>query len=177
MGETKRDDPQALYQEMSGCVMEGVVTCEQEGLEWEGSLRCDYIPGEASTVEVLMPERIAGVKAIFDDTDWALEYDGNTLNVGMLSVESISPALCLPRLMDALRNGWLQEQNQEDWMEIPCLRLSLEQSGSEKKILSNIWLRQADYTPLWGEIVVDGERILTAEFTSFAFYDTIDETS
>ena len=31
-----------------------------------------------------------------------------------------------------------------------------------------------DGTPLRGEIAVDGEIILTAEFTSFSFYDTIE---
>ena len=36
-------------------------------------------------------------------------------------------------------------------------------------------LREEDGTPLRGEISVDGENILTAEFTSFAFYDTIEE--
>ena len=41
------------------------------------------------------------------------------------------------------------------------------------KILSTLWLRQDDGTPLRGEISVDGEIILTAEFTSFDFYDTI----
>ena len=47
----------------------------------------------------------------------------------------------------------------------------------EGKILSTLWLDLADGTPLRGEIAVDGEIILTAEFTSFAFCDTIDPIS
>lgn len=58
----------------------------------------------------------------------------------------------------------------------PCLRLTVDQSGvQDGKILSTIWLRQDDGTPLRGEIAVDDEIILTAEFTSFAFYDTIED--
>ena len=34
---------------------------------------------------------------------------------------------------------------------------------------------EADGTPLRGEIAVDGEIILTADFTSFSFYDTIQD--
>ena len=47
--------------------------------------------------------------------------------------------------------------------------------GSEGgKILSTLWLRQEDGTPLRGEIAVDDEIILQAEFTAFQFHDKID---
>ena len=139
-------------------------------------LKCDYVPGGESTVEVLSPENIAGVKAVLRDTDWYLEYDGKSLDAGTLSREEISPAACLPRLMNALRGGWLLEENQESWEEVPCLRITVDQSGSQNgKIISTVWLRLDDGTPLRGEIAVDGEIILTAEFTAFTFCDTIDD--
>lgn len=162
------------YHEMSGCTMEAAIVCDQEGMEWEASLRCEYVPGGESVVEVLAPETIAGVKAVISDSDWSLEYEGECLNAGAISSEEISPAACLPRLMNALRDGWLLEENEESWNEVPCLRLCVDQSGTQNgKIVSTIWLRQDDGVPLRGEISVDGEIILTAEFTSFAFYDTI----
>ena len=162
------------YHEMSGCTMEAAIVCDQEGMEWEASLRCEYVPGGESVVEVLAPETIAGVKAVISDSDWSLEYEGECLNAGAISSEGISPAACLPRLMNALRDGWLLEKNEESWNEVPCLRLCVDQSGTQNgKIVSTIWLRHDDGVPLRGEISVDGEIILTAEFTSFAFYDTI----
>jgi len=167
-------DFRSPYQEMEGCTMEAVVSCDQEGLEWEAQLACEYVPGNESTVEVLAPETVAGIRAVFTDSDWRLEYEDTCLNVGSLSDEELSPALCLPRLMSALRDGWLLEENEEDWGETPCFRMSLDQSGPQGgKIISTLWLRQDDGTPLRGEIAVDGEIILKAEFTEFAFYDTI----
>ena len=164
------------YHDMAGCTMEAAVTCDQAGLEWEGQLRCEYIPGGESTIEVLAPETIAGVRAVLTDTDWRLEYEDLCLNVGTLSREEISPAVCLPRLMNALRDGWLLEENKETWDDVPCLRITVDQSGAQDgKIVSTVWLRQDDGTPLRGEIAVDGENILTAEFTSFAFCDTINQ--
>ena len=155
--------------------MEAVVSCEQENLEWESQLRCSYIPGGESTVEVLAPETIAGVKAVFTDTDWRIEYEDMCLNAGGLSEESISPALCLPRLISALKDGWLLEENEEVWGEIPCIRVALDQSGLQgNQIISTVWLKREDGTPLRGEIAVDGEIILSAEFTDFVFCDTID---
>ena len=80
----------------------------------------------------------------------------------------------MPGLINALRDGWLLEENEESWNDIPCLRLCVDQTGLQNgKIVSTVWLQQEGGTPLRGEIAVDGEIILTAEFTSFAFYDTI----
>lgn len=174
-GETAAD-LRDRYHDMTGCTMEAKVSCDQEGLAWEAELRCDYVPDGESTVEVLSPETIAGVKAVLSQPDWRLEYQGDSLNAGTLSEEEISPAACLPRLMSALRDGWLLEENREEWNGVPCLRLTVDQTGvRDGKILSTLWLRQEDATPLRGEIAVDGEIILTADFTSFSFYDTIAE--
>nr|WP_326190633.1 hypothetical protein [uncultured Oscillibacter sp.] len=167
-------DLRAPYRTMEGCSMEAVVTCTQEGQVWEASMKCDYTPEGESTVEVTAPETIAGVKAVITQEDWSLAYEDVCLNAGTLSEETVSPAVCLPRLMSALRDGWLLEENREDWNEVACQRLTLDQTGSGGgKIVSDIWLRQDTGTPVRGEMAVDGEIILTAEFTSFSFYDTI----
>ena len=161
------------YCNMAGCTMEADVTCTQDEQAWEATLRCEYTPEGEATVEVLAPETIAGVKAVLNESDWRLEYEDLCLNAGVLSQEEISPARCLPQLMSALRDGWLLEENRETWNETPCLRITVDQSGlQDGKILSTVWLKE-DGTPLRGEIAVDGEIILTAEFTSFSFYDTI----
>jgi len=173
-GKEEAADLRLPYQEMSGCTMTAVVTCDQEGAEWEAVLKCDYIPDGESTVEVLEPELIAGVRVSFSDEDWRLEYEDVVLNAGSPETGELSPALCLPRLMSALRDGWLLEENDEVWGEIPCRRLALDQTGEDGgKIISTVWLRLEDGTPLRGEISVDGEIILTAEFTEFEFHDII----
>ena len=173
-GETEAADLRDRYHDCAGCTMEARVSCGQEGLLWEAELRCDYVPGGESTVEVLSPEEIAGVRAVLSDTDWRLEYQDASLNAGTLSDEEISPAACLPRLMSALRDGWLLEENREDWNGVPCLRVTVDQTGvKDGKILSTVWLDLEAGTPVRGEIAVDGAVILTADFTSFSFYDTM----
>ena len=176
-GKEEAVDLRLPYVEMSGCTMTASVACDQEGAEWTATLRCEYIPGGESTVEVLEPELIAGVKASFSDKDWRLEFGDAVLNVGSLSSEEVSPALCLPRLMSALREGWLLEENDEAWNEVPCRRLALDQTGENgEKIISAVWLRHDTGAPLRGEIAVDGEIILTAEFTEFEFHDIINHS-
>lgn len=104
-----------------------------------------------------------------------MEYEDLCLGAGTLSSQEVSPLACLPRLMSALRDGWLLEENTEDWNGTPCLRLTVDQSGPQDgKILSTVWLRTEDGTPVRGEIAVEDEIILTADFTEFLFYDTMD---
>ena len=171
-GEADAASLRDAYHDMTGCTMEATVTCVQGDQVWTAELRCDYVPEGDTTVEVLSPEPIAGVRAMLHGDSWDLEYEDLCLDVGTLSSQELSPMACLPQLMDALRDGWLVEENREDWGEVPCLRITVDQSGiHDGKILSTIWLRQDDGTPLRGEIAVDGEIILTAEFTGFAFYD------
>ena len=154
--------------------MEAEVSCDQGGALWQADLRCEYAPEGETTVEVLAPETIAGVRAVLSGGEVELMYEDQCLNAGTVSSERISPMACLPYLVDALREGWLLEESREDWGEIPCTRLTVDQTGSQGgKILSTLWLREADGIPVRGEIAVDGEVILTADFTSFSFYDTI----
>ena len=180
-GETETvtaDSMRTAYQTMTGCRMEAEVSCGWQETETVFGLRCDYVPEGDATVEVLSPETAAGVKAILKGDALELEYEDLCLPAGKVSREEISPAACLPQLMTALREGWLLEENEETWGDVECLRLTVDQTGEQGgKIVSTVWLRLEDGTPLRGEIAVDGEIILTAEFTSFEFYDTIDPIS
>lgn len=171
-------DLRSVYQEMSGCEMTAEVTCEQSGLEWSATLHGTYVPGGESTVEVLEPLELAGVRAVIREDGWTLEYGDLCLDAGTLTEEAVSPATALARIMYALREGWLLEQNDESREGVPCTRLALDQTGaSDTDIVTTVWLRQADGTPFLGEVAVDGETILTVRFTAFGFCDTITDNS
>jgi hypothetical protein len=164
------------YQEMTSCSMSAQVTCgagDENALTF--SIRCSYVPDGECTVELLAPETVKGVTAIVDGDTLRLTYkDDQCLNAGTLGSEEMSPAVCLPRMMDALRKGWLLEENREKWNDVPCVRMALDQTGSKGgKIISTLWLRQNDGTPVHGEITVDKKIILQAEFTDFKFHDIL----
>lgn len=162
------------FRTSNGCTMEAEVTCSNNDKEIRFTLKCTEDAEETATVEVLAPETVAGVKATVSGDALTLTYDDACLNAGTLSDEELSPAVCLPRLLSALRSGWLLEQNREKLDGTPCLRLSLDQTGKDgNKIVSTVWLREDDNTPLLGEIAVENEIILRAEFTSFSFGDIL----
>ena len=139
---------------------------------WEGTLHCEYVPGGESTVEVLTPDIISGGKAIVGE-DLALSSEGDILNIAPLTGEDLSPATCLPQMMDALRAGGRLEENRETWGEMECIRPMMDQSGKEKKLITTVWLQLHDGKPLYGELSVEEEVIFTVEFTEFVFCDMI----
>jgi len=164
------------YRDLTGCAMTAEVTCGGEEDVTTFTLQCDYVPEGESEVEVLAPETVAGVKALVNGEHLALTYEDLVLPLENLSGEEISPAACLPCLMDALRDGWLLEENQEEVDGVPCLRLCLDRTGENGgKVVSTLWLRQDDGLPVVGDITVDGDVILEARFTEFQIGDTINK--
>lgn len=175
--EEETEDLRAPYQNMTGCQMEGEVTCgigSPDVLTY--TLSCTYDPEGESVVQVLAPETAAGVEAVLTGETLALRYADSCLDAG--TFHGISPAACFPRLADALHSGWLLEQNVESVDGEDCLRLCLDQSTSDGgKVLSTVWLRLSDGLPVQGTIGVEDEIILSAVFTHFEFCDTMDSSS
>ena len=176
--QAEETDIRAAYREMSGCELTMKVVCGEAQREWAATLQCHYAPEGESTVEVTEPLELAGVRAVIREDGWTLEYGDLCLDAGTLTEEAVSPATALARIVYALREGWLLEENTEEREGVPCTRLALDQTGaSNTDIVTTVWLRQADGTPFLGEIAVDGETILTVRFTKFGFCDTITDNS
>ena len=176
-GAGKSDDPgraaRAPFQQMSGCEMEADIVWNDGMGERNFTLRCAYTPEGVSTVEILAPEEAAGVRASVDGQTMQLLYDGVCLPV-VPAAGQISPAGCLPQLMEALREGWLLEENREKLDGTACLRLGLDRTEADgKKAFFGIWLDEKSGIPCYAEISVNKEIILRAEFTKFEFRDIL----
>ena len=177
-GGSGAEEPQAAaldqFRTMTGAESDISVSCTWNGELRDYMLHCVYTPEGESTVEVVQPEELAGIKAVLDGETFQLAYEDICLDAGALSDEALSPAACGPRLLDALRTGWMLEENKEDWGETACLRVTVDTTGSGGgKILWTAWLDQQTYAPVHGEIAVGDEILFQLEFTNFTFHDTI----
>ena len=143
-------------------------TQDGAGLGGHAPVRPTCRRGE-TTVEVLAPETIAGVKAVLSDGEVELVYEDQCLNAGNLSSQEVSPMACLPQLMSAC-GRWLLEESEEDWQETSCLKSD---GGPDRRAEwadpSTPLAAWEDGTPLRGRSPWMGEIILTADFTSFSF--------
>lgn len=153
---------------MESCAMEARVKCEYEGELRAYTLRCDYAAQGESRVTVLEPEALAGLSAVFDGEGCTLRYEELVLDAGTLGESALSPAEALPRLMEALRTGWLLEQSREEGAEGALTRLTLETEENGVKHDWTVWLRE-DGTPAAAETTVKEKLIFRMEFTSFSF--------
>lgn len=172
--ESPAEDALEQYRNMAGAELAARVSCTWNGEAREYLLDCTYVPEGESKVEVQEPEELAGLTAVVDGETLSLRYEGDCLDAGTISDEGISPAACLPRLLDALRTGWLLEENEEKWGETDCLRLTVDTTGAEGgKILWTVWLSRENGVPIHGEIALEEEIIFQLEFTEFSFCDTL----
>ncbi|MEG1682579.1 MAG: hypothetical protein RRY95_05210 [Oscillospiraceae bacterium] len=162
------------YETLQTCEMEAVVSCTWDDEVRDYRLHCAYDRAGSSTIEVLEPENLAGVTATVEGDSLQLAYDDAVLSAG--TINGLSPADCLPRLMGTLGEGWLLAESRETWGDIPCLRLTFDTTGADGgKIVDTIWLGLADGAPVHGETAVAEEIIFQVEFTKFDFGATITE--
>ena len=157
------------YRAMTGCTAEAEIDCEYETEVRTYALRCEYVPEGESTVTVLAPESLAGVSAVFSGKDASLRYDDLVLDAGTLGGEKLSPAAVLPRLLDALRNGYLLEESREKLGEEDCLRLTFETAGEAEKLYFTVWLPEKSGGPVAAEVSSGTVLNFRLKFTSFTF--------
>ena len=123
------------------------VTADLETEVFQCTLRCTATP-ERTTVEVLAPETIAGIRAVVDPENLRIEYDDVSLGVGGAAVVP-SPVTALPALLQALKEG-------------SCLRSWTEREGDRTLCVREYYVTDDCTLTLW----LDSETLLPlcAEF-------------
>ena len=112
---------------------------------------------ESLAVTVLEPETLAGVKAVYDGETRSLEFDGLVLDMGEAQ---ISPIDALPRLLDALEEGY----ETLSWPEGDDVFISLEVSYG---FTATVRLDSAG-KPVWAELLVDGVSAVQCDISQFS---------
>lgn len=153
---------------VESCEMEAALSCEWETEQRRYVLHCLWQPEGESRVTVRQPEELAGLSAVFDGESCTLRFEDQVLDAGTPGGSGLSPAEALPRLMEALRTGWLLEESREEQNGEALLRLTLETEEEGVKQYWTVWLR-ADGTPAAAEVSVKEKLIFRGEFTSFSF--------
>ena len=162
--EMNREDVQSCYQHMERCTMEAVVRCEQDGMEWEAELHCEYIPEGASTVEVLSPETIAGITGTIAGQEGKLTFGDTALAFELLAEGRLSPVSAPWVLIHTLHQGYLTACSETD----SGLVLSINDRYEENALNLSVYLGDDDL-PTGAEIFWEGSRILSLTVANFSF--------
>ena len=140
------------------------VTANLENEVFPCTLRC-MATAEQTTVEVLAPETIAGVRAVVDPEALRIEYDGLSLGMGGAAAVP-SPVTALPALLRALKEG-------------SCLRNWTEREGDKPLFVREyyvtddctltLWLEDGTLRPLYAEFRQGEKTALRCEIREFTY--------
>ena len=133
---------------------------EQEELQFTADVRAEYEDksfsftlayqkdAEEQTIQVLQPERIAGIQAHLSPGSSTLEYQGLILDTGPLDPYGLSPMNALPALVEALCTGHLESAWEENGS--PVFRLILDDHLS-----ASVWFEAERMVPTHAELQSD----------------------
>ena len=128
------------------------------------TLRCVSTP-EQTSVEVLSPETVAGIRAVVGAEGTKLEYDGLSLGVGGWEPDA-SPVTALPLLLRAMRSG----STLRSWTEWEGERtLFVREAFVSDDTSAAVWFDAQTLQPVHAELTRGGETALRCEITEFTY--------
>ena len=144
---------QAFYRQTVAAQLQARVCCQYDDAVREYDFLCHWTEAE-STVEVMAPAELAGIRALLKGEELKLEYQGMSLDAGALSSRELSPVQALPLMLRALRQGYVTGWCREKLDGKESIHLTLDESSAGGKIYYDLWLDEA-YRLLAGEIRVE----------------------
>ncbi len=141
------------------------------GIACDYQLKCE-VDLETSTVEIIKPENLAGIKATIHSQSCRIEYEELALDSMMLPMKGMTPADCFDQTIYSLRNDIpvhysYEKKNGED-----CLCLTYEDEESGHKSTRIIWMQEKTLAMMEGEYYVDGILIMRMEVEELSFTET-----
>ena len=115
---------------------------------------------DASSISVVEPELLSGIKANLSGESLSLEYDGAMLDIGTLDDAELSPMSALPLIVRAMRDGHLEIS----WVEGDMVAARVIPSDDYVVML---WI-DSGLTPRSAEISYKENMVVSAEISDWA---------
>lgn len=135
---------------------------------------CDYrieclVDTETSTVEIIEPNSLAGLKATIESDGCKIEYEDIALDSLMISACGMTPADCLDQTVYSLRHRVPSKYSYEEHGGKECLSLTYEQQKDLYVITQVVWLEENTLALLAGDYYLDGTLVMqmTADECTF----------
>ena len=115
---------------------------------------------DASSISVVEPELLSGIKANLSGESLSLEYDGAMLDIGTLDDAELSPMSALPLIVRAMRDGHLEIS----WVAGDMVAARVIPSDD---YVVTLWI-DSDLTPRSAEISYKENMVVSAEISDWA---------
>lgn len=137
---------------------------------------CDYklecmTDANASTIEIIQPDSLAGIKATIESTSCRIQYEDIMIDSLMLPVPGMTPVDCFDQTIYSLRQEIPTQYSYEKRNETECLCLTYESEESGYVLIRTVWLNEDTMELLEGEYYLDGVLIMRMEVEEIIFTD------
>ena len=159
----------AEYLAMTECSTTVDITADYGQRVYEYTLDVAWQKNGETVLTVVAPEKIAGVTARIKAGSARLEYDGASIETGMLSAEGLSPMEAVPAILEYIFSGFIAEcdfetvgEEQQLWF---CCRDPERSPGEGTEAV--FWFDAADHGLKQAEVMSDGYTVIRCVFNDF----------
>ena len=157
------------YLAMTACSATAEITADYGQRVYEYTLSVSWQKGGETVLTVVEPELIAGITARIRDGSAVLEYDGASLETGLLSGDGLSPMDAVPAMREYILTGYIAECDFEDteegrrlWL---CCRAPEQSPGTGTE--AAFWFDVDSHALTRAEILSDGYTVIRCVFIDF----------
>lgn len=157
------------YLAMTACAATVDMTADYGQRVYEYTLNIAWQKGGETVLTVVKPENIAGITARIENGSTLLEYDGASLETGMLSAQGLSPMEAVPAILNYIFSGYIAEcdfetvgETQQLWF---CCRDPENSPGTGTE--AAFWFDADSHALTRAEVRSDGYAVIQCVFTEF----------
>ena len=158
-------DFRTALMEAEGCRFTADVTADYGDKVYVFSLQSETVDGE-TTLQVLSPESIAGIRATISADGAELEFDSVALEFGKLANGYVSPVSAPWLLEQCWQGAYIAYAGADEEHE----RVTYLQGYQEEELSVDTWF--LDQTPVYAEVVWNDVRCLQIEIKDFQLIQT-----
>lgn len=156
-----------LYAELENASMQATIQADFGDRVSVFTLRFDYARDAVSTIEILAPEEVKGIKATIEAGQTELAYDGLMLETGPLPGTGLTPVDALPVIVQTWGHGYMSSTGVEKIDGVSYVRIVYKSTVSGVEVEHSAWFDQRTYQPLKAETMANGARVITCTFDTF----------
>ena len=146
----------------TGCSFTVKVTADYGDELYEFNMDCQGDNLGNVSFCVTAPETISGITGTMAESGGKLTFDDTALQFDLMADDALSPVSAPWLLVKTLRSGYITSACTEG----DLLHLSIDDSYDDDALRLDIWF-DAGGSPIRGEVLHDGLRILTMEIENF----------
>ncbi len=166
------DETQLLqhFADLPAATFHTKILSDTDAARLEYELNYVYNRTDNDTLTITAPEILSGITATIAGTqkaDFTLQYGDTVLDTPSISKPGLTPLDCIPRLLYELRASVPVEVANTSADGVALTMLQYEDPAQEDGVVRQIWVDTSQNIPVRAEVYVDGQRILSCDFSDW----------